>query len=255
MRRRPCILGRGRRCLSGEVGREALVERLDGNVQPRAQRRDERLRLERLIATLALQGQRQPDDYALSLFGSNERGQPLEARVGRRSLDHAQGPRERAAWIGHGHAGPRCAEVQGEHLHARRVYESASTRAALPASSASRRRSGCLPPASASVARPPPPPPMYEPSCRTTATASRPRSGSDRSKLTTSEALPSSTEPSTTASALFCRRSPSERSRNVAPRAPFTSATNTSPCSSSHTRSGPSTAFGFRASFRPRSAS
>src|SRR5206468_3841085 len=157
MRRRPCILGRGRRCLSREVGREALVERLDRNVQPRAQRRDERLRLERLVTALALQGQRQPDDHALSLFGSNERG---------------------------------------------------------------------LPPASASVARPPPPPPMYEPSWRTTATASSPRAGSDRSKLTTSEALPSSTEPSTTASAFFCRRSWSERSRNVAPRAPFTSATN-----------------------------
>jgi hypothetical protein len=41
------------RLLLGEVGREALVEALDGNVEPLPQCLDERFRLPRLLAALA----------------------------------------------------------------------------------------------------------------------------------------------------------------------------------------------------------
>ena len=64
----------------GERGREALVVRLDGNVDDVAERIDERLRLERLRAALAAQRQRQPDDDALDLVLTHERrdlGEPV----------------------------------------------------------------------------------------------------------------------------------------------------------------------------------
>ncbi len=68
MRRRDRVLGRGSGGLLREVGREALVEQLDGDVHGRAQRVDEALRLGRLLATLAAQRQRQADDDPFRLF-------------------------------------------------------------------------------------------------------------------------------------------------------------------------------------------
>ena len=57
----------------GDHGREALVVRLDGNVDDSTERVDERLRLERLCTALAAQRQRQPDEHALDLVLTHER--------------------------------------------------------------------------------------------------------------------------------------------------------------------------------------
>ena len=56
--------------LLSEVGREALVEELDGDVERRAQRFDEALGLARLLAVLAAQRQRQADDDPLGCSSS-----------------------------------------------------------------------------------------------------------------------------------------------------------------------------------------
>src|SRR5207248_1403225 len=221
---RPRVLGRARLCPSGERGREALVEAHDGDVDRVAQRLDEPLRLARLLAVLAAQRQRQPDDDSLRLLGPDELEQPSEPGFGRGPLDHADRSRERAGRVRDGHAGPRGTVVEREHLHARaeRIWRSAAARA-------SSSLFGSRPPASASVGRPPPPPPMIGATSRTTCAASRPFSAREESRLTTRNARPSTAEPSRTASACSRCISWSERSRSAPRRTAFVSATTTPP--------------------------
>ena len=72
------VLGRPRRGRRRrECSREALVERLDGDVEARLERGHERRRLLHLCARLAAQGQRQADDDALGALRRDELGEAL----------------------------------------------------------------------------------------------------------------------------------------------------------------------------------
>ena len=80
-RGRARVIGAG----PGELGREALVERLDGDVDVRAQLGEELLGLARLLADVARERQRQADDDPLRLLVADEptsrsRPAPLPAR-------------------------------------------------------------------------------------------------------------------------------------------------------------------------------
>src|SRR6185437_4961817 len=174
------VLGCIRGSLFGEIGREPLVVGHYRNTDHVGERFDEALRLGRLLATLAAQGQWHPDDDALGLLFADQGREACEPVAGRGALNHAEGPRDRAGRVRDGDAGPRPAEVQRENLHS-----SALAIACLPASRASRSPPGFFPPASASVARPPPPPPMWRPMSRPSFDAARPRATSDSSRFTT----------------------------------------------------------------------
>src|SRR5207253_6568797 len=121
-----------------------FVEEDDRNFESLAQRRREVLGDPRLLAALAAQRQRVPDDVLLGLLAGHEAHALGEARLGSGALDNAQRPRDDAGRVGHGDAGARVAEVERHHLHA-----SAAATAFWPASSASRTPPGFLPPASA----------------------------------------------------------------------------------------------------------
>src|SRR5918992_990051 len=241
--------GRGMRLL-GEVGREALVEALDRDVDGRTQGLDEPLCLVHLLTAVAAHRQRQPDDDSLDVLRTNQLDHLREPVLGRRPLDDADRLGDRPGPVRDCYARPCRAVVQGEHLHS-----SAEASCRLPTSYASSRPSGFLPPASASVGRPPPPPPIFFAASRTTATASAPLATSERSRLTTRYARPLSTEPSKTASACFDWRIWAERSRSSAPFKASTCAMTTPPDSSRTVTSAvPAAAFFFE-SLRARSSS
>src|SRR5215208_3514367 len=240
MRRGPGVVA------AGEDGGEALVEELDRLVDRGAKLHDELVRLGGLRAALAAQRQRKPDDDLLRLLRADHGEQLVESPLLRHARHGTDRPRDDAGGIGHGDARPRGPVVERQDLQ-----ETAARSLSRPVVRASRTPSTFFPPASASVDRPPPPPPMIGPSSRTSFTASK--SASDLSRLITSATFPSSADATTTPFAFSRRRSWSERSRSAPPRAPFTSATKTSPCLSCQTTSGPSaaaSAFGFFASRR-----
>ena len=148
------VLGRIGRRLLREVGREALVEGHHRDRGDAGQRFDEALGLERLLAALASQRQREADHDSLHLVLVDQ-SRELSKPVAPGGPDDAERPGDGSGRVRHRDPGARPAVVEGEDLHFR-----ASAIACLPAASASRRPSGFLPPASASVGRPPPPPPM-----------------------------------------------------------------------------------------------
>src|SRR5919109_1088334 len=154
---RPGVLRRPRvlRAL-GEIGREALVEALDGDVERGAQRLDEAFGLGGLVAALAAHRQRQADDDPLRALRADELHESGEAVTSRRALDDADRPRDRPGFVRDRNSGAGRAEVERDHLHAR-----ADVMCVLPTSNASARPSGFFPPASARLARPPPPPPIF----------------------------------------------------------------------------------------------
>src|ERR671924_196581 len=154
---RPGVLRRPRvlRAL-GEIGREALVEALDGDVERGAQRLDEAFGLGGLVAALAAHRQRQADDDPLRALCADDLHESGEAVTSRRALDDADRPRDRPGFVRDRNSGACRAEVERDHLHAR-----ADVMCVLPTSNASARPSGFFPPASARLARPPPPPPIF----------------------------------------------------------------------------------------------
>ena len=83
-----CVLGRaGGGAGRSERGREALVERLDGDRDDGAKGLDETRRLLGLRAVLAAQRQRQPDNDALGALLLDQLGQTAQPRLRRRALD------------------------------------------------------------------------------------------------------------------------------------------------------------------------
>ena len=83
---RESVLGGGAGSLLREVGREALVVELDGDVDGAAQLLDEALGLGRLLPALPTQGQRKADDDALDLLLACEPFQLSEPiQIGRAS--------------------------------------------------------------------------------------------------------------------------------------------------------------------------
>ena len=74
--------GRLRVVSFGERRREALVEELDGNREPRPQRLDEPLRLAGLLAAFPLEGERQSDDHRLRPLVDDDLGDPRQPRLG-----------------------------------------------------------------------------------------------------------------------------------------------------------------------------
>src|SRR4051794_32898386 len=212
MSRRTRILGGSRGHLLRKVGREALVEEHDRHVESLAQRLREPLARARLLAAVAAERQRMPDDDRLDILVHDESLELGETVVARRSPDDAERTRDQPGGVGHCDAGAGGTEVEGHHLHAARAFRAASSASATP--------SGFFPPASASVGLPPPPPPMWRPRSRTNCEASRPCWTSDSSKLTTRKARPSSTEATIAPSAFSCWRSRSERSRSGPPLIP-----------------------------------
>src|SRR5206468_191727 len=178
-------LGVGGRLLR-EIGGEALVEEHDRHVERLAQPLGELLARACLLAPFAAQRQREADDDLADLFTRHEVAHLGEPRFAVCALDDADRAGDRPGRVGDRDARARGAVVECHHLH--------EPTSAFAACSASATPAGFLPPASASVDLPPPPPPMCFPSSRTTATASRPRSTSAWSKLTTRNARPSSTD-------------------------------------------------------------
>src|SRR5438132_189603 len=117
------VLGRGGPgILRREIGREPLVERLDGNVDRRAQRLYEPLRLLRLLAAAAGQRERQADDDPPRALLLDQLAKAREPRPGRRALDHAERPRQRPRGIRDRDARARATVVEREHLHAGTTY-------------------------------------------------------------------------------------------------------------------------------------
>ena len=105
MRRRARVF-RGRRgALLRQIGREALVEEHDGDVDGRAQRLGEPLGRARLLPALAAQGQRMTDDHLLDLLLAGEPHDLGEAGLATGALDHTQRARDHAGRVGHRNTG------------------------------------------------------------------------------------------------------------------------------------------------------
>ena len=104
--------------LFGEVGREALVEALDRDIDRVSQERDERLGLARLLSMHAAERERQADDDELCLVLAHERRKASKPGFGACALDDSDRPRDRSGWVRDGNAGARGAVVEGEDSHA-----------------------------------------------------------------------------------------------------------------------------------------
>lgn len=107
---------RGRRLL-GEIGREPLVEALDGNGGRGAQRFHKLRRLARLLAVLSPHRQRQADDDSLRILGSNHLEQLRQASLRSNAFDDPHGTGQRTRRVGDGDPGTRRAVVEREDLH------------------------------------------------------------------------------------------------------------------------------------------
>src|SRR5579862_8524669 len=245
MRRCDRVLGRRAGCLLREVGREALVEQLDGDGDDVTKRLGEALRLGGLLSALAAQGEREADDDPLGVLVGDEARDLGKARFAPGLLDDREWPRQRPRRIGDGDAGARGAVVECHHLHASAAFAAANASGIAPASS---------PPACAIVGRPPPLPPTIWPmSFAIFAASPRPSA-----RLTTMWMRPSVTDATIAPSAFSCCRIRSERSRNGPGCNPFASARTTFPALSTIAKSAAASAFGFslRAfASSPRSAS
>ena len=119
MRGRPGVLGRLCKKLLRKVGREALVEGDDRDVGHTAERLDEALGLERLLAPFTAECERQADDDSADFLLTDQRrylGEPFAAA---RTLDNAERPRDRPGGIAHRNTGAGPAVVEREDLHFR----------------------------------------------------------------------------------------------------------------------------------------
>ena len=126
-----------------EVGREALVEELDRDVEDGAERLDEALGLGRLLAALPRSVSGRPTTTRSASSSRTSRASSASPLSVAGPLDDAERPRERAGRVGDGDAGARGAVVERHHLHA--AYGATSS---FAAASASAMPSGFLPPAS-----------------------------------------------------------------------------------------------------------
>src|SRR5262245_61092755 len=98
------LLGAPDRALGRERSGEALVERLPRAGDAPPQRLDEPLGLLRLRAALATEREGEPDDDELRVVLADEGTEPGQPGVRTRSLDDADGTRDRACGVGDGHA-------------------------------------------------------------------------------------------------------------------------------------------------------
>src|SRR5665647_3953724 len=116
-RRRPRVARGASTALVGELRCEAFVVQRDGDVDGGGQARRERAGSRRLSALRSVERHRQTDHDAFRGLVREQLQQRREPHVAIHVRDHGQGPRQRAARVGDGHAGAHGTVIQRKDAH------------------------------------------------------------------------------------------------------------------------------------------
>ena len=115
-----CVLWRVGRSSRGQDGGQALIEQLDRDGHAASQMLGEGLRLARLLAVLAAQGERQADDDLFGLLLGDQGEQTLSARLCPDLFHDGQRTGDEAARIRDGDSRHGRSVIERKHLHCRR---------------------------------------------------------------------------------------------------------------------------------------